>query len=310
MTANSNEQLRVALRAAGQRATAKQPDEIHLVPAPGHVWKNGAAVEAYTQPLRTLGFADAGTYTVDALPVVLRFALDESQCMYATIYEHPKAEVWMNFVVLYEDSTSITFTTTRDRGLEHRPGHPIVHRPGASTTELHAAVMRQLAGDKPRKALSASSIVAEFEHAWVEGVRWRKHRGFATAEVASVLLSRDGRSARMLRPQRIDFLAEQDGAPERTLKGALVSIFAAQQTLEKAYLVRARYDESPETSVALCLVSATPDDEALVEAIRKSFAAVFRAGTHLDILFVASAEIERLERVCQPFWARAPRALH
>ena len=56
--------------------------------------------------------------------------------------------------------------------------------------------MRQLAGDKPRKALSASSIVAEFEHAWAEGVRSRKQRGFAAAEVASVLLSRDGQSAR------------------------------------------------------------------------------------------------------------------
>ena len=305
-----SEKLKAALQAAGKRAAEKQPDEIHLVAAPGHAWANRAAVEAYAKPLAALGFVDAGTYTVDVLAVALRFALGESQRMYATVYEHAKAGVWMNFVVLYENGGSITFSTTRDRGLEQRPGHPIVHHPGSSAAELHAAALRRLGGDGPRKPLTPTSIVAEFERAWAEGVRWRKQRGFQTAEIASVLLSRDGRPARALRPERIQFIGAQDGEPERTLKTALEAAFAARQTVEKAYLARVRYDEAAETSVALCLVSATPNDVELLAAIRKAFAAVFRASTHLDILFVVPADVERLERSCPPFWIRPQRALH
>jgi hypothetical protein len=62
--------------------------------------------------------------------------------------------------------------------------------------------------------------------------------------------------------------------------------------------------------VALCLVSATPNDVELLAAIRKAFAAVFRASTHLDILFVVPADVARLERSCPPFWIRPQRALH
>jgi hypothetical protein len=310
MTRDSDEQMKAAIQAAGKRAADKQPDEIRLAAAPGHAWANATAIDTHAKSLQALGFADAGTYTVNVLPVALRFALDQPRRMYATIYEHPKAGVWMNFVVLYQDGASITFTTTPDRGLEQRPGHPIVHRPGASAAELHTVAMRQLAGDRPRKALSAASIVAEFERAWAEGVRWRKQRGFATAEIASVLLSRDGLPMRALRAQRIEFLGEQDGPPERTLKAALAAAFAAQQTVEKAYLARVRYDESTEPAVALCLASATPNDTALLEAIRQAFAAVFRAGTHLDILFVAPSDVPRLEGACAPFWFRAQRSLH
>ena len=89
-----------------------------------------------------LGFADAGIYTVDVLPVGLQFLLNSSERMYAVIYEHPKAGIWINFVVLFEDETSVTFTNTQDRGLEKRPGYPtnsirlpwpsVLHSPASS----------------------------------------------------------------------------------------------------------------------------------------------------------------------------------
>src|SRR5262249_28466764 len=154
--------------------------------------------------------------------------------MYAAIYEHPKAGVWMNLVVLHEDGTSITFSTTRDRGLEKRPGHPIVYSPGATAEQIYSLAMRQSPTNETRKALSAPSVVSEFEKAWADGVRWRKSLGMSVAVVASVILSRDGRPARALRPNRIDFVAEQDGQPERELKASLTAIFD-QQSVEKAY---------------------------------------------------------------------------
>src|SRR5712692_4714366 len=120
------------LKDVAQRATEKQPDNIHLIAAPQHVWSNTDAIETYTTAFRTLGFVDVETYLVDVLPVAILFFLKEPEQMYSTIYEHPKVGVWINLVVLYEDGTSITYTNTRDRGMEKRPGHPVVYAPGAT----------------------------------------------------------------------------------------------------------------------------------------------------------------------------------
>src|SRR5581483_5991777 len=99
---------REQLEAVGQRAVAKQPEQIHLAAAPDHAWADSATMAGFVTPLRDLSFSDAGTYTVDPLPVALRFLLHSSGTIYAIVYEHAKAGVWLDLVVLYEDGTSLT----------------------------------------------------------------------------------------------------------------------------------------------------------------------------------------------------------
>ncbi len=294
---------RELLEAAAKRTAEAQPDEIRLSAAPDHAWINSGAVEAYAAAIRALGFEEAGVYTVDVLPVASRFLLKQSDQIYATIYEHPKAGVWINFVVLYEEDASLTFTNTHDRGLEKRPGHPIVYSPGAPADQLFAAIVQQCPPGK-RKALSPASIIGEFERSWADSVRWRKSRGLSMTEVASVILSRGGQPARLLRPDRIQFVAEQDGVSERKLKASFAKIFDANQSVERAYLMNLRYDETPEAAVALCLISASPKDTELIDGIRKTFAALFPKGANLDILFLSASDVPRLERASQPFYVR------
>src|SRR5437016_3365404 len=184
---------REQLEEAAKRALEKQPDQIRLLPVPQHGWSNTQAIETYAGDMSALGFADAGTYTVDVLPVVIQFLLKKTDHVYAVIYEHPKAGVWLNLVILYEDGRSMTFSTTADRGLEKRPGHPTVHSKGATAAALYTMTC-QLMNEPPRKPVIASTIPAEFEKAWSDGVHWRKSRGFSVEETASVLLTRDGKN--------------------------------------------------------------------------------------------------------------------
>lgn len=295
-----NPSKREMLEEAGKRASTKQPDEIHLIPAPQHQWSNTSVIENICAALLNLGFADTGSYTVDVLPVALRFFLRSRENVYSVVYEHAKAGVWVNLVVLYENGSSMTFTTTGDRGLEQRPGHPIVHAPGTDAAQLHASVLAK-APRQGRKALSPQSIVSEFERAWAEGIRWRKEQGISVTEVASVMVSRSGQPARILRPDRIQYIAEQDGPPERGLKEEFVKHFVGYPGIEKAYLVYVRYDEMPEGSVALCLISETKDLK-LAESIRNTFSTRFNKGQHLDIMFVSKTEAQRIDRVCRPFY--------
>ena len=47
------------LRQVAERATQKQPDEIHLIPAPNHQWTNPAVIEPYTTALHARGMLHA-----------------------------------------------------------------------------------------------------------------------------------------------------------------------------------------------------------------------------------------------------------
>jgi hypothetical protein len=291
------------LKAVADRANQKQPDEIHLLAALNPQWSNPVAIEGYVAGLRSLGFVDAGIYSVDVLPVVLQFFLKEGDRMYAVVYEHPKAGIWINLVALFEDGTSITFTSTQDRGLETRPGHPTIHVPGATAQQLYSAALAHCPAGA-RKLLTPESIIKQFEKAWIDGIQWRKSRGGISAtEVASVILSRGGQPTRVLRPERVQYIGEQDGGPERELKTAVSKVFDSYPGVTKAYLVRVKYDESAEVNVALCLQSSVREMK-LVDEIRSAFKALFRLGEHLDIMFVTPAEAQRIEGVCFSFFSR------
>ena len=107
----------------------------------------------------------------------------------------------------------------------------------------------------------------------------------------------------MIRPERVHYIREQDGAPERNLKAELSKVFDSYAGITKAYLVQVKYDESAETSVSLCLQS-TAREMKLVDEMRGAFKSRFRLGEHLDIMFVTPAETQRIEAVCPPFFKR------
>jgi hypothetical protein len=48
----------------------------------------------------------------------------------------------------------------------------------------------------------------------------------------------------VLRKDRIQFIAEQDGLPESDLKDALNKVFDVHQSVDKAYLALVGYDEA------------------------------------------------------------------
>lgn len=100
----------------------------------------------------------------------------------------------------------------------------------------------------------------------------------------------------------IRFLGEQDGSPERELKGALVKFFAKDGCVEAAYLARVAYENTSQ-SVALCIRSRFGEDPALAGEVGRIFSGLFGAHEHLDIVFVSEPQERELQRVCCPFFA-------
>ena len=102
----------------------------------------------------------------------------------------------------------------------------------------------------------------------------------------------------------VNFLAEQDGSPERDLKRMLADTFAHLGSVNAAYLARVDYGCPSEQHVALCIVTDEADPVEVVEAASSVFQSMFNSDAHVDILPLSDGEQSRISLVCRPFFTR------
>jgi hypothetical protein len=170
----------------GRQAMASQPDAITLDESGESAWRKPEGAAAFTQPLLDRGFRDAGTFKITEMPgVVVKLLAHEDEGWLAAVYEHPSVGHWMDLVTRFDDDTSITFTTSRETGLDPRPGHPIVNCPHLDAMQVCARAARERPSQTRRPARAADAKLV-FETAYAESTRWRKDRGVSAREVGRV----------------------------------------------------------------------------------------------------------------------------
>jgi hypothetical protein len=98
----------------------------------------------------------------------------------------------------------------------------------------------------------------------------------------------------------VQFLGEQDGAPERLLKGRLTEFFQRDKSVRRAYLARTSLEG--QASVALCVITEFGVDRGLAEKIGAIFGMIFNAHEHLDIIFLSEQQESQIKRVCSTFF--------
>jgi hypothetical protein len=102
--------------------------------------------------------------------------------------------------------------------------------------------------------------------------------------------------------EHVEFLAEQDGVPERELKAGLRRVLQ-DGSAKRAYLAVVRYSDDPACHVALCIVPGlNADVGSLVRQCHDVFASIFRTNVHLDIIPVNTTQEISLKQVCSPFF--------
>ncbi len=175
---------RYALLAVGRKAVSRQPDQIHLVPETPEAGDEDGMCVHFANPLEREGFADVGTYSVVELRgVKVRFLVNEAQCVYAALYQHPRAGEWYEIISRYQDGTGITYTIMRDHGLSPEPGNEVVRQPGAGPVDL----CRRALAERPQRPLiqvNAGNVTGLFSEIWARSIAWRKSRGITPEEVA------------------------------------------------------------------------------------------------------------------------------
>ena len=107
------------------------------------------------------------------------------------------------------------------------------------------------------------------------------------------------------RELEIDFLGEQDGPVEHTLKTALAAEFARLPEVQSAYLARVRYEKGDQ-AVALALdAAAGTKHEGIVHRVHDCFAQIFGSSQYLDIVFLNDIQRVAAARACEPFYRAA-----
>ncbi len=105
-----------------------------------------------------------------------------------------------------------------------------------------------------------------------------------------------------MRVPEVQFLGEQDGKPERLLKGRLAESLKYRGEVQRAYL--AQVISGDQAGVALCIKARHGAADAnLVREVGSIFASIFAKQAHLDILFLSESQEAALRDVCAPFYA-------
>jgi hypothetical protein len=99
---------------------------------------------------------------------------------------------------------------------------------------------------------------------------------------------------------QLKFVGEQDGPPERRLKEKLVLAFGRDRRVYGAYLARAEYEDG--TNVVLALRAEIGFEKVLVQEVASTFASMFSAQAHLDVVFLTDTNEAQLRQVCRPFF--------
>lgn len=181
---------RQTLKDVGKRALDRQPDLIRLTPRSDMKWKDAAKLQALEGPLKACGFDEVGTYDIEQLRgVVVRLLVNPRENAAAAVYEHPKAEMWLDLFTHYLDGTTFTITSTKEHGLEKRTGCVSIHAPGVNSGTMY----RRLIKERPKdgiKLMTAGSVCSAFEEAYAMDMSWRKNKGLSVREVANVAMNR------------------------------------------------------------------------------------------------------------------------
>ena len=119
------------------------------------------------------------------------------------------------------------------------------------------------------------------------------------------LLDEWSRRAQERRGERVEFLGEQGGTVEETLKRDLILEFTTRPDIRRAYLARVNFQSDTTPSVAVCIVSKRPEDKSLLIRVGEIVRRRFARDAPMDVLFLTAAQEAEIAAVCRPFYGAA-----
>lgn len=188
-------QVQVLTKSMGALSAGDVPPfRVKLEKVDRPTWADRDQIEYLAGPLRKAGFVDLGIFDVTPSPFRLLALASDKDSMYAAIYQHPLAGVYLDLVTAYADGTICVYSMSKRAGLLDQPDFKTIK----SFPDLAAAeLLKRLLAERPQKAIlpaTAEAFPGLFESFWAREYDWRIARGGVTEEELRRLAERDGGS--------------------------------------------------------------------------------------------------------------------
>lgn len=193
---------RLAERISGIEMPMALPARIHAQRREKLSWSDEEAANKLLQPLWKFGFEDAGFYEIAEMPgVKVRGLARPAETLWAVLYEHPQAGVWMDFVTRYSEKTpdgeniigSLT-TSNAPQGdeLEHQPNHDKIYGRNLDAEGLYQRHLSARRTDVSWHPVVPQNFQEEFERAYATEMDWRFARGGVTENELRAIAAKTG----------------------------------------------------------------------------------------------------------------------
>lgn len=176
-------------------AAAVPPFRVTLHPVATGEWSNLKVAEM-SGALESRGFVSAGDFRVEPIPagLHLRLLANESQGVYAAVYEHGQAGIWVDLVTAYRDGRVHTTASLKDHLMDSMPNKTIRFHEGAEAGWLlDEHLSKRPVGDWLR--VKADELPDRFVTKYAEEMEWRGMRGGPTEDEIRRVSARDGNEA-------------------------------------------------------------------------------------------------------------------
>jgi len=199
-----------------QAMSVQVPSRITLrAQGPLAQWKDVTRASREISDLKTLGFEEIDSYTIEQMPGFHMAALlHREHQIWGVVNEHPQAGIWTDLNCRYADGTSFTVASAPESGVDQHPKHRNVKVPGGDAEALLARML----GERPAgpAALTPAQFVKDFQDGYAEVMDWRLARGGPTPDEVKAVAALKGQVlteeelATAMQIQRAQNVAELD----------------------------------------------------------------------------------------------------
>jgi hypothetical protein len=286
------------------------PLRIKLRPVEAIHWQRPDDIEALVEPLRQARFTEIGTFRTDGSGVALEALWRPDDSVYAIVYEHPKAGVWLDLVTRFQDGSRITYCTQRDTLLDHAEHNVVRFHEGMPAGELLSRFLAERPS-KPIASMSPEEFVGHFEQAYADTMDWIIARGGPTEAEIRRQCERRGDTDESSVPVLVTAIREswavaidtfyQDQLKERYQADEQPSAARWQEIRDRLVFVHDRL--TPERLEALCEQEMADDDPAAFTALPDGSASPRDGFARWNATLAVERRYEKIGELSEPLAA-------
>jgi hypothetical protein len=163
-------------------AVQKMPEKISFTQIDSYVWSNGSEYTNARSALEKLGLQRSPLFLASPQKWVVEFWLSKEDGFFGAILDSPPCGIHTEFMVSYNDGSTVSFENTDECGRRHLENHNWLHCGTVGPDQLLQRVLRER---RPHHVgqMSLSDSVQAYERAINESLAWRRKVGFTPAEM-------------------------------------------------------------------------------------------------------------------------------